>query len=67
MCLYNATVSGSRGSSFMAASIATMCMGEGSAPVSFLNSLANPGSLNDFAMASRKMLTSSLGVPGGKK
>ena len=52
----------------MAASIASGVMGEGegSTPVSFLTSLAKPGSLNDFAMASRKMFTSSFGVPGGK-
>jgi hypothetical protein len=45
----------------MAASIASDVMAEGSTPVSFLNS-AKPRSLNDFAMASRKMFTSSFGV-----
>ena len=34
--------------------------------VSFWNSLAKPGSLNDFAMASGKIWTSSFGVPGGR-
>ena len=58
-CLYKAIVSGSRGSSLMAASISSAVIGEGSTPVSFLNSLGNPGSLNARVMASRKMLTGS--------
>jgi hypothetical protein len=45
----------------MAASIASDVIGEGSTPVSFLNSLRSRA-LNDFAMASRKMFTSSFGV-----
>jgi len=43
---------------FIAASMASAVIGEDSTPASFLNSLAKPGSLKDFAMASRQMLTS---------
>ena len=46
--------------------MASADIGEGSTHVSVLNSFAKPGSLNAFAIDSRKILTSSSGVPGGK-
>lgn len=40
--------------------------GEGSLPMSFLNSGRNPGSLKALAIASRKIFTVAGGVPGGR-